>query len=125
MRFLLPLLLFLALSVPARAEFEHVQLVLLRSGPKAAEIPPAELERIQAAHLAHLGRLTEEGKILVAGPFDEQPDPSFRGMCLYRVGSVEEARRLAEADPAVQAGRLRVEAMTWWFDGSQLTFPQR
>jgi hypothetical protein len=45
-------------------------------------------------------------------------------VCLYRVGSVEEARKLAEQDPAVQAGQLRVEAMTWWYGKGYMTFPK-
>jgi hypothetical protein len=36
-----------------------------------------------------------------------------RGLTLFRVGSLEDARRLAEDDPAVRAGRLVVEVMTW------------
>jgi hypothetical protein len=41
------------------------------------------------------------GYLLVAGPVIEQPDPRLRGMCIYRTGSVERARELASADPAV------------------------
>ena len=32
----------------------------------------------------------------------------------YRVTSLEQAKRLAEGDPAVQAGRLKVEVHPWW-----------
>jgi uncharacterized protein YciI len=64
------------------------------------------------------------GKMVAAGPFSDQADPAYRGVCLYRVGSVEEARKLAEQDPAVQAGQLRVEAMTWWYGKGYMTFPK-
>ena len=47
------------------------------------------------------------------GPVIEPPDPSRAGW-FYRTGSMEEARQLAEADPAVRAGRLTVEIMTWY-----------
>jgi hypothetical protein len=33
---------------------------------------------------------------------------------LFRVGSLDRARELAEADPAVVAGRLAVEVMTFF-----------
>ena len=46
-------------------------------------------------------------------------------MCLYQAGSVAEARRLAEADPAVQSGRVRVEVMTWMTVQGALAFPFR
>ena len=48
------------------------------------------------------------------GPVDGQPDPSLRGLTFYRTGSIEQSRQLAEADPAVVAGRLVVEIMTWY-----------
>jgi uncharacterized protein YciI len=66
----------------------------------------------------------QSGKMLIAGPLGDQPDPALRGVCLYRVGSVDEARALAEQDPAVRAGRLRVEAMTWWVGKGYLAFPK-
>ena len=56
--------------------------------------------------------MTEQGHLLVAGPFSEQPDESLRGFCLYRT-DLEETRRLAESDPSVQAGRMAVDIMTW------------
>ncbi|MDI3286858.1 YciI family protein [Polyangium sp. 15x6] len=105
-------------------EFEKYQLVLLRRGPRANEIPEAELAAIQKAHIAHLDKMAEEGAIVAAGPFDDQSDDSLRGLALYRVGSVEEARALAEQDPAVKAGRLRVEVMTWMTAKGYVTFPK-
>jgi uncharacterized protein YciI len=53
------------------------------------------------------------GHLLVAGPLSDQRDEEWRGLCLYRVGSLTEARRLAAADPAVRAGRLAVDVMHW------------
>ena len=41
----------------------------------------------------------------------------------FETGSVAEARALAEADPAVKAGRLRVEMMTWYTEKGALAFP--
>lgn len=106
------------------AEFETFQLVLLKRPAERADIPEEEVAEIQRAHLAYLTRLGEEGKIVLAGPFSDQEDESLRGLALYRVGSIEEARRLASADPAVLAGRLEVEAMTWWVEKGYVTFPK-
>lgn len=111
---------------PAKAppNMESVQLVLLRRGPKwTPEQTPAVAE-LQRQHIAHLTRMGQEGKMVVAGPFDEQDDQGLRGVCIYRVESVAEARRLAEQDPMVKAGRLRVEAMRWWFEKGYMTFPR-
>ncbi|HEX2163778.1 MAG TPA: YciI family protein [Thermoanaerobaculia bacterium] len=105
--------------------FEQYQLVLLKRPAQATEYPHERLHEIQAAHLAHMTRLAEEGKLLIAGPFSDQDDESLRGMALYKVGSVEEARRLAAADPAVVAGRLEVEVLTWNVEEGYLAFPKR
>jgi hypothetical protein len=53
----------------------------------------------------------------------DQPDVSLRGLTFYRTGSLAEARKLAEADPAVQAGRLAVEIMTWYCPPGTMTKP--
>ena len=93
-------------------ELDTYTFVLLRRGPRAHEFSDEELEEIQAGHLAFLGRMREEGHLLLAGPFQDQDDETKRGLCVYRTG-LEETRRLTEGDPAIQAGRMRVEAMTW------------
>jgi hypothetical protein len=94
-------------------ELESYAFVLLRSGPNAGDFSPAELERLQAAHLAHLDAMTKAGKLAGAGPFADQPDESLRGLCFYRC-SVEETRELVQLDPSVQAGRMAADVMTWW-----------
>jgi len=96
-------------------ELDRVELVLLKRPEVREEIPDAEAERLQAAHLSHLAAMRAAGHMRAAGPVDEQPDPSLRGLCLYRTGSLERARELAESDPAVIAGRLSVEVMYWYF----------
>ena len=83
------------------------------------------VDRIQAEHLAYLGSLRQAGHIVTNGPVLEQPYESLRGLVFYRVGSLDEARRLAEQDPAVQAGRLAVEVMAWWCPAGSMTRPGR
>jgi len=104
-------------------EFESYQLVLLQRPEHPREYAADKVEEIQQAHLAHLRHLAEAGKLVVAGPFDNQPDPRLRGLALFRVGSIEEARQLAESDPAVKAGRLEVVVMTWYTEKGAMTFP--
>lgn len=65
--------------------------------------------------------MAEAGKLVGAGPFSEQPDESLRGLCFYAT-SVEEALALLERDPAVQAGRLAVDVMTWWAEKGSVSF---
>ncbi|MEL6863221.1 MAG: YciI family protein [Bacteroidota bacterium] len=90
----------------------------LKSGPSRDQDQEAAAQ-LQEAHLAHLGQLAEDQKICMAGPFEQSED--IRGIVIYSVPTLEEARALAEADPAVKAGRLVVELFPWWAAvGSQL-----
>jgi uncharacterized protein YciI len=102
-------------------ELESYSFVLLKRGPRALEFSEQELERLQEQHLGHLNAMHEQGSLVLAGPFSEQPDESVRGFCLYRT-NLEETRRLAESDPSVQAGRMAVDVMTWWTKRGSLSF---
>jgi uncharacterized protein len=104
-------------------EFESYQFVILQRPEHPREYPQDKLEEIQQAHLAHLLHLAQSGKLLVAGPLDDQPDPRMRGLEIFRAGSIEEAKRLAGEDPAVKAGRLEPVVMTWYTEKGALTFP--
>ena len=84
---------------------------LLTRGPNAATGTPEERQQIQAAHLANIKRLHDAGKILVAGPFADNGE--WRGIFIYKCASLEEAKTLADTDPAVQAGRLKIEIHPW------------
>lgn len=106
-------------------EMESFQLVLLMRAPTWKRLPTEEAAALQAAHLAHLEKMGNAGKAVVCGPFDKQPDPTFRGACIYAVETPEEARELASQDPAVKAGQLRVDVMTWWVGAGYMTFPKR
>ena len=106
-------------------ELEAYQLVILRRPPTAPDLDEETLDRIQAEHLDYLGSLRAAGRIVTNGPVLDQQDESLRGLVFYCVGSVEEARALAERDPAVAAGRLAVEAMTWWCPAGSMTVPGR
>jgi predicted enzyme related to lactoylglutathione lyase/uncharacterized protein YciI len=85
-------------------------LVFLKAGPARGQ-SAEETARLQVAHLTYLFRLRAEGKLVINGPLTS--DGELRGLSIYNT-DVAEARRLAEADPAVQAGRLVVEAHPWF-----------
>jgi uncharacterized protein YciI len=106
-------------------DVESFELVLLRRPANAPDYPEADLERIQAEHLAYHARLREAGEIVTNGPVIDQPDPSLRGLTFYRTGSLARAKELAEADPAVRAGRLAVEVMTWYCPPGSMSRPGR
>ncbi|HET9980781.1 MAG TPA: YciI family protein [Ktedonobacterales bacterium] len=84
---------------------------LLRRGPNWTAEQTPEMERLQAAHLAYGRQLIAEGKLILNGPMLDGGD--LRGFSVFRVGSLAEALALAEADLAVQAGRLIAEVHPW------------
>ncbi len=93
--------------------FDEYELVLLWSARDRVELEPDAAGRLQRQHLGHLEAMRAAGHLLVAGPLLDQPDPRLRGICIYRAGSLERAREMASADPAVKAGQLEIEAMQW------------
>jgi uncharacterized protein len=89
------------------------QLVLLRRPDDAVSYDDAVTEQIQRDHLAFYARMREAGHVVTNGPVLDQPDEALRGISIWATESVGQARELANTDPAVQAGRLEVQAMTW------------
>jgi len=102
-------------------EFEATTLLLYVANPDAPHYGEEELATIQGGHLEHLRSLGERGLALTAGPFDNQSDPSFRGLVFFSV-SPSEALALTQDDPAVRAGRLFAQAMTWYRQKGEVTF---
>ncbi len=91
--------------------FQRITLVRLVS---AANPPPdgPEDEAIQTAHIKYLRGLVDKGTILANGPVKRIDDTRARGMGLYLVGP-DEARRIANEDPAVKAGWFEVMVDEW------------
>jgi uncharacterized protein YciI len=104
-------------------EFEVYTLVLLRRPPDAPEMSDAELDALQAQHLAYRADLRRDGVIVANGPFDEQSDITMRGLSIFAC-DLDEARRLSDGDPSVQAGRLTYDVMEWWVAAGTFAFPE-
>ena len=91
-------------------ELEHLVFGFLMSGPHRNQ-SEAEAAQIQKGHLAYLAELHKQGKLVTAGPFLDESD--WRGVVIYRVATVEEAKQLAAGDLAVKAGCLILDAHPW------------
>lgn len=86
-------------------------LVLLWAGPHR-EQDEAEQERLQREHLRHLFTLRNEGKLLLNGPVLDGGD--LVGIAIFAGDDSDGVRALAEADPSVRAGRMRVDVRPWF-----------
>ena len=102
--------------------FDVYTLVLLRRPVDAPDMPEAELDALQARHLAYRAKLGRDGVLAANGPLGEQSDPSLRGLSIFSC-DLDEARRLSDLDPSVQAGRLTFEVFEWWVAAGTLAFP--
>lgn len=106
------------------ASFDVRTIVFLRRGSNPPDLPEEASTALHHAHLAHLADLGRRGIIAANGPLLDQSDETMRGMSVYTV-EADEARRLAEQDPAVQAGRFRVDVARWAVAAGRITFPEQ
>jgi uncharacterized protein YciI len=86
-------------------------LALLTRGAKWTPEKTPATEELQKAHIANIVRLADMKKLVVAGPFGD--NGQLRGIFVFKVASLEEARALTETDPSVKAGRLAIELHPW------------
>lgn len=89
---------------PAQQRMKQYFFVLLRNGPNRTQ-SEKEAGRIQEGHMAHIRDTAQAGKLQIAGLFDDE-NGDWRGILIYDVATIGEARALCDADPAVKAGRL-------------------
>lgn len=81
----------------------------------------AKRNALQRAHLANIGKLAEQGKLIVAGPFMDNTE--LRGIYIFAVSSIEEAQQLTQTDPAVIAGTLVMELHPWYGTAALMEVP--
>lgn len=81
----------------------------------------AKMKELQAGHMANIGKMAEEGKLILAGPFMDKGD--LRGIFLFNTEKLEEAKGWCDSDPAVMAGALRVDLKPW-FSAKGITIDQ-
>ena len=81
-------------------------LVVLKTGP--TPLPPgAARDEMFRGHFANMRRLSDEGKLVLAGPFDGVG--GWRGLFVFAVRDIEDARKLAETDPVLVQGEMVAE----------------
>lgn len=86
-------------------------IAFLKEGPNRDQDSTRTAD-LQRGHLENIRRLADEGKLVLAGPFMDRGE--LRGLYVFDVRTIEEARALTETDPAIQAGRLEMELRPWY-----------
>ncbi|MEJ5102990.1 YciI family protein [Chryseobacterium sp. MYb328] len=88
-------------------------IVMLTTGTTKIE-DKTKMGSLMKGHMENIGRLANEGKIVVAGPFLEKNKENYRGMFIFNTKSKEEAEQWVKTDPAVQAGVFSYEVFPWY-----------
>ena len=88
---------------------------LLRKGPTWTGDPTPELDALQAAHVANMQRLRDEGKVVLNGPLLDafQLGGELRGIGVLKAPSMDQAREWLGSDPMVKVGHLAFEVHAW------------
>jgi uncharacterized protein len=102
-------------------QFDRHTLVLLVRRSDAPELTDEEAAELQDQHLAFRADLRDRGHLVGGGPLVDQDDERLRGISIMDCDPVT-ARRLSSEDPAVRAGRLAVEVMTWIVPAGNVRF---
>ncbi|MES3012915.1 MAG: YciI family protein [Pseudomonadota bacterium] len=78
-------------------------LVVLKTGPN--RVPPGpERDEMFKGHFANMKRLSTEGKLVLAGPFDGVD--GWRGLFIFAATEIDEAKQFVATDPVVIKGEM-------------------
>jgi uncharacterized protein len=104
-------------------QFDRYTITVLILRPDAPQLADDALNALQDEHMSHLADLHETGHLLIAGPLLGAPDRTFRGLSIWR-GDADQVREFIEKypDPAVTAGRFRVEVLPWMVPSGAMQF---
>ena len=84
----------------------------LRPDPARKALSNEEGERIQAAHMANIHKMADDGVLVSAGPFEDTPH-TISGIFIFKVDSLERAREIALKDPTVLEHRNTIDVHAW------------
>jgi len=85
---------------------------LLKSGTNTTA-SKEETQKLFEGHMANINKLAKEGKLVVAGPFMKN-DRKYRGIYIFNVETIDEAKALVATDPAIKANLLEAELTPWY-----------
>ena len=87
-------------------------LVMLKTGENKTA-GDEETKLAFRGHLDNISKMAKEGKLIVAGPLGKN-DKTYRGIFIFDVRTIEEAKALVMTDPAIKAKLLDTEMYEWY-----------
>lgn len=130
MKLILPIFLFLACTAAAQTPnpnydaalaeklgadeygLKSYVLVILKTGSNTNN-DPEFLNRCFRSHFENMTKMTEAGKLVVAGPIGTN-ELTYRGIFILNVATFEEAKELLQGDETVANGIFDVELFNWY-----------
>ena len=92
----------------ASAQYSQV-FVFLHKRTDLPVMAEEQLDKIMEGHMANIGRLAKEGKLIAAGPFE-----GGGGIFIFNSNSIERVKEWLATDPGVKAERWRVEIQPFY-----------
>lgn len=96
-------------------------LVVLKTGPNRVPDGP-DRDAMFRGHFANMKRLADEGKLALAGPFDGVD--GWRGLFVFAVRDIEEARQLTASDPVIAKGEMVAEFHRYYGSAALMLVPE-
>lgn len=96
-------------------------LVILRSSSTPVPKGP-ERDEMFRGHFANMKRLSDEGKLVLAGPLDGVD--GWRGLFVLAVADIDEAKRVVATDPVIQNGEMVAEYHTYYGSAAVMAIPE-
>jgi len=86
--------------------------VILKKG-SATITDKKQFDSIFHGHLANIQKLASEGKLVLAGPMDDN-DKNYEGIFVFNTANIDEAKQWLSIDPAIQSKDLDAELYSWY-----------
>ena len=87
-------------------------LAILKTGPAKIE-DKALRDSLFRGHMDNISRLVQTGQLVVAGPLQKN-NLNYRGIFIFNVKTIEEAKKLTQSDPTVSSGIFEIEFFNWY-----------
>lgn len=97
-------------------------LVILRTGPTPVTDEAAR-RAMFAGHMANIERLAKQGKLALAGPFGDA-DGDWRGLFVFAVKDIDEAKALVATDPVIRQGEMVADYHHWYGSAATMLIPE-
>ena len=96
----------ISISICSFAQSKKYTFVFLNKKTDKAELPKAEVDKIMVGHMANINKMAKEGKLIVAGPFEDGG-----GIFIFNSASAEEVKEWISEDPGIKAKRWDIEVL--------------